>query len=705
MREDKSVNVRPRKPASAQRPNDRAYCEKLLSKAFGPDARFREGQWEAIEAVLQSGARNLVVQRTGWGKSAVYFLAARLFRKRKEGPTLIVSPLLALMRNQIEMAAKLGLRAVSFTSDNAGEWESCVAELQAGKVDVALVAPERLSRPEFAETALPYFFERGRLLVIDEAHCLSEWGHDFRPDYRKIVSIASRFPSDASLLATTATATSPVIEDLMSLLGGGWSVQKGDLNRTNLRLLAYRLPSPAARLAWLDEALHKLPEVGVIYSPTIFDAEQTAAWLSHRGHKVLPYHSELLSDERLHAEELFSANQLKALVATSALGMGYDKEDIGFVVHARMPGSVLQYYQQAGRAGRKLRRAIAVLLASEGDRDIQLGFIERGSPPARVFDSIHSLLTREPIPKSELVRLADAPQVQVLHALEILEAQGALLVEDDALNWRPDASPPDPALFESLRKRRLRELDDMERYVETADCRMSYLLSALGQDPAEDCGQCDRCRNYSSFTPSPDSIEAAAAFLDRELILIRVPKQAPLGAKTKGRKGLLATRKVAEGVALSFYGEPGRGEAVQAGKYVHDEYGDDLLVAALKAIESVGWTPDWITWAPHASQRKALESFANRLAQSLGIECRGVIEREKRVLPQKENGSEVRQFENVWGRFSVRGEIEGTVLLLDDIVDSGWTLAAISAALVEAGATSVYPLALATSRRRSRRSR
>lgn len=705
MREDKSVIVRPRKPESARRTDDRAYCEKLLSKAFGPDARFREGQWEAIEAVLRPGARNLVVQRTGWGKSAVYFLAARLFRKRKQGPTLIVSPLLALMRNQIEMAAKLGLRAVSFTSDNADEWESSVAELRAGKVDVVLVAPERLSRPEFAKTALPCFFEKGRLLVIDEAHCLSEWGHDFRPDYRKIVGIASQFPPDASFLATTATATPAVVEDLKGLLGAGWSLQVGDLNRTNLRLLAYRLPNSSARLAWLDEALPKLPEVGVIYSPTIFDAEQTAAWLTQRGHRVLPYHSELPADERIQAEEMFSTNQLKALVATSALGMGYDKEDIGFVVHARMPGSALQYYQQAGRAGRKLKRAIAVLVASEGDRDIQLWFIERGAPPARIFDSIHSLLTREPIPKSELVRLADAPQAQVLHALEILEAQGALLAEEDVLSWRPGAPPPDPALFESLRKRRLSELDDMERYVDTANCRMSYLLSALGQRPEGDCGQCDRCRKYASFLPSPASIEAAGEFLDEELILVRVPKQAPLGAKTQGRKGLLSARKVAEGVALCFYGEAGRGESVQSGKYVRDEYDDDLLSAAQKAVESVGWKPDWITWAPHASHRKALESLANRLAQSLGIECRRVIERERRVLPQKESGSEARQFENVWGRFSVQGEVSGSVLLLDDVVDSGWTLSAIGSALVEAGATSVYPLALATSRRRSRRSR
>jgi ATP-dependent DNA helicase RecQ len=340
---------------------DRRYALALLRRALGdPSANFRDGQWEAIEALVNRRERLLVVQRTGWGKSSVYFIATRILRDRKLGPTLIVSPLLALMRNQIEAADRLNIRALTINSTNRKKWPELQRAIRADEADALLISPERLANDEFVQEVLLPVAQRIGLLVVDEAHCISDWGHDFRPDYRRLVSILQRMPPNMRILGTTATANNRVIGDIRAQLGD-LGIQRGSLMRDTLALQTIRLPDQSARLAWLAEHLPSLPGTGIIYALTKRDAEQVAGWLSDKGILAHAYYSGATSEGfddsnayRQHLEDLLLRNQIKALVATTALGMGYDKPDLGYVVHYQAPGSIVAYYQQVGRAGRAI---------------------------------------------------------------------------------------------------------------------------------------------------------------------------------------------------------------------------------------------------------------------------------------------------------------------------------------------------------------
>src|SRR5215208_498285 len=333
----------------------------LLRELAGPDARFREHQLEAVRDLVAERARVLCVQRTGWGKSAVYFLATALLREAGTGPTLIVSPLLALMRNQIAAAARLGIRAHTVNSTNRDAWSEVRALLEADAVDVLLISPERLNNPQFRSAMLPVFAARVGLLVIDEAHCISDWGHDFRPDYRRIAEMLERLPEGVPVLCTTATANDRVVADVEEQLSvgsaAGLRTYRGPLGRSSLRFEVLELPGQAERLAWLAERLPDLPGSGIVYTLTKRDAELVAEWLGAHGVAAEAYSGDSATDDRVAVEERLLANELKAVVATSALGMGYDKPDLGFVVHYQAPGSVISYYQQVGRAGRAVEHA------------------------------------------------------------------------------------------------------------------------------------------------------------------------------------------------------------------------------------------------------------------------------------------------------------------------------------------------------------
>jgi RecQ family ATP-dependent DNA helicase len=336
----------------------RDEAERYLRALAGDHARLREDQWTAISALVADGRRALVVQRTGWGKSAVYFIATALLRARGAGPTVIVSPLLALMRNQVEAAMRAGIRARTINSANTAEWEALYAEVAAGHADVLLVSPERLNNPSFRDQVLPELSRSAGLVVIDEAHCISDWGHDFRPDYRRLRTLLDGLPAGIPVLATTATANSRVTRDVADQLGTGGRgetlVLRGPLDRDSLRLAVVALPTAHQRLGWLATRLGELPGSGIVYTLTVAAAQETAAFLREQGLPVTAYTGRDEPDERMRAEDDLLANRVKALVATSALGMGFDKPDLGFVVHLGAPQSPVAYYQQIGRAGRAM---------------------------------------------------------------------------------------------------------------------------------------------------------------------------------------------------------------------------------------------------------------------------------------------------------------------------------------------------------------
>src|SRR5260221_12929466 len=371
----------------------RDQAEGCLKALAGPAAALRQDQWTAIRALVSERRRALVVQRTGWGKSAVYFTATALLRARGSGPSVIVSPLLALMRNQIDAAGRAGILARTVNSANADEWDQVYGEIAEGEVDVLLVSPERLNNPGFRDQVLPKLIAAAGLLVVDEAHCISDWGHDFRPDYRRLRTLLEELPPGVPVLATTATANARVTRDVAEQLSigrdgagpdGETLVLRGSLDRASLHLAVVTLPTAQQRLAWLAEHPGDLAGSGIIYTLTVAAARETASFLRDRGHDVAPYTGQDDHPERKSAEESLLANKLKALVATSALGMGFDKPDLGFVVHLGAPPSPIAYYQQIGRAGRATDRADVVLLPGREDADIWAYFGSLAFPPETV---------------------------------------------------------------------------------------------------------------------------------------------------------------------------------------------------------------------------------------------------------------------------------------------------------------------------------
>jgi ATP-dependent DNA helicase RecQ len=686
--------------AAGPSPMDRAAA--MLRAAFGESARFRSGQWDAIEAVLREGHRRLVIERTGWGKSAVYLIATRLVRERGVGTTLVISPLLALMRNQIDMAARLGVRAACLNSWNRAQWASVQGALERDEVDLLLIAPERLADGRFRRRVLSELAPRTGLLVIDEAHCVSDWGHDFRPDYLRLRDLLSALNPWASVLAMTATANGRVLEDLRSMLGHGLRVQRGSLWRPGLQLSSVRLEDHGSRLAWLAKYVPRLPASGIVYALTVADCEQVASWLQSRGIDAVPYHADLPAEERIEREDRFAANDLKCLVATSAFGMGYDKDDVGFVVHYQMPGSTAAYFQQVGRAGRATGRAFGVLLEGEADLEISRHFIDSAAPPEWAFQALIQGLESGPASLQGLLPLLPASAGTVARALDLLQAEGVVGRTERDEFLLVDASRHDESRSQRLAEARREELATMVEYARTTQCRKRFLSETLGDPSDAKCGECDNCRGGPASRVSFGESEAARSFLASRPMSIEPRERFPGSVIFEGRRSVPRRLRHLAGVALSSYGDRGWGRLVAQGKYESLEYSDELVEAAARAIEERGFVAHWLTWIPSARHGAPIRSFALRLAQRLGTEAVDALRRKRPGKPQKLLQHAEAQWRNVWDAFETVEVRNGPCLLVDDVVDSGWTLAAAAAAILDRSEGPVMPLALASSKPRSR---
>ena len=489
----------------------RDQAERCLRSLAGPGAALRDDQWTAIRALVEDRRRALVVQRTGWGKSAVYFTATALLRSRGSGPSVIVSPLLALMRNQIEAAGRAGIRARTVNSANTDEWDQVYAEVAAGEVDVLLVSPERLNNPGFRDLVLPKLIAAAGMLVVDEAHCISDWGHDFRPDYRRLRTLLDSLPPGVPVLATTATANARVTRDVAEHLGDGTLVLRGSLDRASLHLAVARLPTAQQRLAWLAEHLGELPGSGIIYTLTVAAARETASFLRSRDHDVAAYTGQDDHHERVAAEDSLLANELKALVATSALGMGFDKPDLGFIVHLGAPPSPIAYYQQIGRAGRATDRAEVILLPGREDADIWAYFGSLAFPPEPVVRSALAALAEagRPLSTAALETRVDLSRGRLEMMLKVLDVDGAVRRVSGGwaatgAGWAYDADR-----YARVAAERSREQQAMLGYAAAGTCRMEYLRRELDDPAAAPCGRCDNCTGR--HWPQEVSQAAAAA--------------------------------------------------------------------------------------------------------------------------------------------------------------------------------------------------
>ncbi len=536
-----------------EEPDLREEAERCLRALAGPSARLREDQWTAIQALARDRRRALVVQRTGWGKSAVYFVTTALLRARDMGPTIIISPLLALMRNQIEAAARAGLQARTVNSANMADWDEIYAEIAAGSVDLLLVSPERLNNPGFRDLVLPKLAATAGMLVVDEAHCISDWGHDFRPDYRRLRTVLENLPPGVPVLATTATANARVTRDVAEQLASGADgealVLRGPLDRESLSLGVVELPAAQQRLGWLAEHLDELPGSGIIYTLTVAAAHETAAFLRDRGHDVLPYTGRDEQEQRLAAERALLDGELKALVATSALGMGFDKPDLGFVVHLGAPQSPVAYYQQIGRAGRAVPRAEVVLLPGREDRDIWAYFASLAFPPETLVRATLGALGEAagPLSSGALETQVDLSRARLEMMLKVLDVDGA--VRKVSGGWTATGQPwvYDAERYATVAAERHREQQAMLGYLRTPGCRLEYLRQQLDDPEAKPCGRCDNCTGR----PWPAEVSAEGASLARARLLrpgidISPRRMWPPGMK---RLGVDVTGKIPAGLS------------------------------------------------------------------------------------------------------------------------------------------------------------
>jgi len=682
----------------------------LRAGADDPNAAFRPDQEKTIRFLVEGDGRGklLLVQKTGWGKSFVYFIAAKLLRLRGSGPVLLISPLLALMRNQIEMTKRLGVRADTINSDNKLEWESVIERLSRNEVDVLLVSPERLDNRKFLDEVYSPYFGRPGMWVVDEAHCISDWGHDFRPDYRRIESMVRGLPDNVPVLSTTATANDRVIEDVEQTLGPGLQVVRGDLRRPSLLLQTMAMPNPRERLAWLAEHLPQLPGSGIIYTLTVRDAEQVARWLQSRDLDVRAYTGSTDPEERPQLENALLDNQVKALAATSALGMGFDKPDLGFVIHYQSPGSTVAYYQQVGRAGRGVGGAYGVLLSGAEDQDIIDYFRETAFPSREEVGEVLDALRKSEkgLTDSELqaaVNIRDGRVRQTLKLLK-LETPAPLAKQGNRYQLTPyHLGEGFWERVERLDQIRRCEQDQIREYAALSEGHMEFLVQALN-DTHSATGPTHNLPPLPT-TASDQMKTEAADFLSRDWDVIEPRKKWPGDVlsfyKVQGRIG--PEHHHQPGKMLCQWGNGTLGRLVERGKYQDGRFSDQLVEACVKLLQD--WKPEpepkWVTCVPSRNHPDLVPNFAQRLADALGIPFHMVLEDTGRKRKQQKGMRNSHwQARNLDGAFRVNARLTGRpyrepVLLVDDMADSRWTMTVCAWLLRTHGAGEVWPLALA----------
>ncbi|MGE2714577.1 RecQ family ATP-dependent DNA helicase [Mycolicibacterium litorale] len=682
-------------------------AQALLAQLAGPQATLRDDQWTAIEALVIDRRQALVVQRTGWGKSAVYFISAKLLRAAGRGPTVIVSPLLALMRNQVAAAERAGVRAATINSGNVAEWEDVHARVQQGDLDVLLVSPERLNNPDFRDNVLPALAADAGLVVVDEAHCVSDWGHDFRPDYRRIRTLIAELGHDIPVLATTATANDRVVDDVAAQLGVGGRdtlVLRGGLDRESLRLSVVDAGNPAQRAAWIAAHLEQLPGSGIVYTLTVAQAHDIAALLREHGHAVAAYTGSTDPTEREQLEADLLANRVKALVATSALGMGFDKPDLGFVVHLGAPSSPIAYYQQVGRAGRATSSAEVVLLPGREDQEVWRYFASVAFPSeAMVRNVIDALEADRPQSTPALEPLVDLNRSRLEMVLKVLDVDGA--VRRVKGGWVSTGQPwtYDEQRYRKLDEARRREQQAMLDYQSTEGCRMAFLRRQLDDPELREGDRCGRCDNCTGTRLSAEVDMAAAEDTRRRLMRPGVElsprKQWPSGL---AKLGLDLSGRIHDGPAtgrvIGRLTDLGWGARLRRVLDEPDgEVSDDVVRAAIDVLAAWEWQtrPVAVLAMDSDTHPVLIRSLAARLAELGRLTDLGTLRYRPGRRPATAANSAYRVAALVDSWDTPTLDVAGPVLLVDDFTDTGWTLTMAARTVRATGAPEVLPFALA----------
>ncbi|WP_163931373.1 RecQ family ATP-dependent DNA helicase [Paraferrimonas sp. SM1919] len=697
-----------------------AYLRQMTQN---PLATFHEGQWESIQGLVEQQNQMLVVQRTGWGKSAVYFIATKIRRAQGYGPAIIISPLLSLIRNQIESAAKLGLKVVPFNSSMSDAELTVVAvQILEGTVDAIIIAPEQLSSKGFGKEILPYISSKIGLFVVDEAHCISDWGHDFRPDYGRITRVLKTMPSNLPVLATTATASQRVVNDIEIQLGERLNTIRGPLVRKSLHLHTLSLSKRSERMAWLVKNLKDLKGTGIVYAKTQKDTEIVAEFLCKNGILALPYHGGIDDNStRERLEQALLHNKVKCLVATSALGMGFDKPDISFVIHYQSPSNIVEYYQQVGRAGRGIDKAAGVLMLGEEDAKIQSYFIKNAFPNEHQINLLlNALKERDACRESDIQAAVNISLKTIRFILKFLSNEDPLPIIKEYKKikgeyvafysrTKNDYSFPHERISR-LNRIKQGEWQDLIEYHQSERCLMHFLAEKLGDNNPQNCGKCANCVPHTKldYTIDPQLVLAAQDYLKNRYIKIK-PKatfaasgaNAKLAFPTYGfpYNAKKANMYLEEGLALSSWKDGGWGDMVADGKHAN-HFSDELVAPVVKMINSLDYEqrPTWIAYVPSPRHPTLVPDFARRVAAQLGVPCMDAIYIANERPPQKSMENRFYQAKNLDGAFGIHtGRVySNPVWLIDDAIDSGWTFTVAGALLMQHGVSKVVPIALTT---------
>lgn len=682
---------------------DQARALQLLREGSGnPDATFRDSQEDAIRHLVTGAeGRLLVIQKTGWGKSFVYFIAAKLIREQGRGPTLLVSPLLALMRDQEMAAQRMQVKARTVNSTNRMEWPEIAKQIEAGKIDVLMLHPKQLASADFQDSLLAKITNVS-MLVVDEAHCISDWGHDFVPEYKLVTRLIAVLPPNLPVLATTATANERVSNDLEQILGPNLQVKRGSLNRPSITLQTITFTSDAERLAWLAQAVDSLPGSGIIYALTKAHVRHIVSWLTHCGHLVKGYTSD--SEDRAVLEQELKENKVKALVATSALGMGYDKPDLTFVINYQPPSSVVHYYQQAGRAGRAIADARGVVLEVKNQLDINTYFIESAFPTPDEVTAVMEALDAagdKGLSVPGLLKTINFSKGRIDKTLTALAIESpAPIVKDDAA-WKTTGSVVAKSFWETAKRvtdLRRAEHAQMKEYMALTEGHMKFLVAALDGDPTTIEAP------HSPPLPTavkPAFVAEANRYMKDTSLPIKARKKWPDGGLDGyGLQGKIAENlRAGDGIALSMYGTAGWGDIVRDARYQHRHFGGDLVKACAELVHRAAFkpAPEWVTCIPSRNNPELVPSFAKRLAAELGLPFHMVLKKVKDTPAQKSMHNSSQQARNLDQslKFSDFDGKVSPVLLVDDIVNSGWTFTIGAWLLRSHGCGEVWPLALA----------
>jgi ATP-dependent DNA helicase RecQ len=682
------------------------HLRRVLAAMAGPAAQPREDQAAAVAALVEQRARVLVVQATGWGKSAVYWAATSALRAAGKGPTLVVSPLLALMRDQIAAAALAGLRAATVNSTNLEEWGTVFDDIAADRLDVLLVSPERLGNEGFAER-LPGLIAATGLVVIDEAHCISDWGFDFRPDYQRLAKTLVDLGADTPVLATTATANQRVTQDIARQLGPQTVTFRGSLARASLRLAVVPGLTSLERYAWAADALDQLPGSGIVYALTVAETERLAGFLHSCGFAVAAYHGQLETAARERIEDALRRNALKAVVATSALGMGYDKPDLAFCIHVGSPASPVAYYQQVGRAGRALPDAVAVLLPAETDEAIWTYFATAGVPDEERVGRILGALAERPHTLVELENATSIRRGRLEGLVKILAVEEVVRREGSAYALTGKPWVYDAERWRALAQVRAREAGLMRSFARGTGCLMRFLQQALDDPDPSDCGRCSVCTGRlpgPGARPGAERIEAARVFARGQDVLIEPRKLWPSGGARRPRKGRIVGCN--EGRALAFADDPGWADVLLpllAAPHAPDGLDRNLLRPVLDGVVALlgRWRRTWgerpvaVVPMPSELHPHLIRAVAQHVASVGRLPLLDAL-----LLagptpgPDAASGAKVAALLDA---LSVRPDVPvptGPLLLIDARYRSGWTMTVAAALLREAGATAVLPLVL-----------